>query len=680
MNIKIRLAILSTLVSSVALAEPEVSGKITHESASYTASGTTIGAASSHGKDNFKSETNARVYIDGNLEDDAGSTYHIELQGFHDGQAINGYDTNESYTQRDPLREAYIDTTHGDWAIRAGKQQTVWGTADGMKLLDAINPTDYSELAQNQMEDSRIPVWMINAEKTLEDGGAFQVIVSEPKTNYIPGLTSIDDGKVRSTTIARTGALRNTSGTSTADTPAVDRGHPFIMKGVDSISGKSNGILNIVPALGDVAQTFTILAAGFANSYNNSAYNLENWTYADVNEFMTNTGYGAGFAGACAYYGYDGTKASSACMQSIAADTNIASANLISGMGTDQTDNSNWNYTTPDTTFEYMPNATFSTFAKFAGAKTKYIRDGEQTSANAGLRYKNTTKSGVNYSFNYLRSSDPNPHIELEWQNSSGEALTVGEAIDASGYSTGRYTVTLTDSSGSTAYGILGGSNKGTFATVNPVTLVLREKNARIHNIGGSFDTTIETEQFGPVVIRGEALYQKDVMSPVVNKAKMKIGNITEAFTAHKGDKFKYVIGADITALTNMMVSLQFIQERDLDFVDETATVGSVSGNKYTAALPYMSMQNQYAKAEKNKEFVSLFLSKPYGESGQHRWNNIIIFEENGGKWNRLDTEYTLDDNTVLTAEYNKYWGNENTQFGQFKNSSNVQVGVKYSF
>jgi len=36
----------------------------------------------------------------------------------------------------------------GDWSIRAGKQQVVWGTADGMKLLDTINPTDYSEMAQ----------------------------------------------------------------------------------------------------------------------------------------------------------------------------------------------------------------------------------------------------------------------------------------------------------------------------------------------------------------------------------------------------------------------------------------------------------------------------------------------------------------------------------------------------
>ena len=76
-----------------------------------------------------------------------------EINAFKDGKGVGDYDGNESYTQRDLLREAYIDTEYEDWSIRAGKQQVVWGTADGMNLLDTIKPTDYSEMAQNQMED-----------------------------------------------------------------------------------------------------------------------------------------------------------------------------------------------------------------------------------------------------------------------------------------------------------------------------------------------------------------------------------------------------------------------------------------------------------------------------------------------------------------------------------------------
>ena len=689
---------------SVANASPEVSGKITHEYATYAIDGSTIGAATSHLKDDaFKSETSARVYIDGDLNDGAGSTYHVELQAFNDSESIPNYDSNEEYTQRDALREAYVDTTYQDnWAIRAGKQQTVWGTADGMKLLDAINPTDYSELAQNQMEDSRIPIWMVNAERANDDGSNFQFILSEAKSNYIPGFSSIGDNSSRAVTVTRgAGNFAAKQSAMTKTTAAVDRGHPFIMKGVDAISGYSNGILNIVPELGEVAQTFSQLGASFTPSYG-AAFHLENWSYATVEEFVNNTGGGASFGGACGDYQIRGTNvnmstgAGGYCLQEIAYNTNQDKTNLLSGMRSEK-GTAGWDQDNPDTTFEYMPDATFKTFATFASADTKYIRDGAETDANVGFRYKNTTSSGLNYSLNYLYGSDPNPHVDLEWQNASGQKLTVSESVDSTGGgngATGYRSITLTDPDGGSNYGSIGGSARdGTYALANPVVLVLREKNAKIQNLGGSFDTTFDSQSLGPVVIRGEALYQKDVRTPIVDKAKMSIGNITEAFTLQKGDKLKYVLGADVTALTNMMVSFQFIQERNLDYVDTTTTLSNayknasntaldtdVTGARYTADLATMTLSNQYQKAEKNKEFYSLFLSKPYGESDQHRWNNIFIYEENGGRWNRLDTEYTLNDNTLLTAEFNRYWGNENTQFGQFKNSSNVQIGLKYSF
>ena len=170
-NITLSIALAAVFSASTAFAEAEVTGKIVHESAKFTTSGTTIGAATAHGKDAFKQETSARIYIDGEADQlQEGATYHVELNLMKDGKATTNYDSNESYTQRDALREAYMDMERGDWSIRAGKQQVVWGTADGMKLLDAINPTDYSEMAQNQMEDSRIPVWMLNGERSLNDG------------------------------------------------------------------------------------------------------------------------------------------------------------------------------------------------------------------------------------------------------------------------------------------------------------------------------------------------------------------------------------------------------------------------------------------------------------------------------------------------------------------------------
>jgi hypothetical protein len=210
----------------------------------------------------------------------------------------------------------------------------------------------------------------------------------------------------------------------------------------------------------------------------------------------------------------------------------------------------------------------------------------------------------------------------------------------------------------------------------------------RAHNIGGSFDTAIETAEFGPVVIRGEGLYQKDVYTPVFDRGLLAIGDLPGALTMRKGDRMKFVLGADITVMTNMMVSAQIIQDRNLDYFDNnvdydgtTCTVADGANcGVYTGDFATMHMSNGFNKAEENKEFYSLFFSKPFGASGEHRWNNILMLEENGGKWNRLDAEFSIDDDTQATVEYNKYWGNENTQFGQLAAASNIQVGIKYSF
>ena len=152
-NITLSIALAAVFSSSMAFAEPEVTGKIVHESAKFTNAGIGIGAATTstqtantHDKDVFKTETSARIYIDGEIDQlQEGAAYHVELNLMTDSKGVGKYDSNESYTQRDALREAYIDLETNGYSIRAGKQQVVWGTADGMKLLDAINPTDYSK-------------------------------------------------------------------------------------------------------------------------------------------------------------------------------------------------------------------------------------------------------------------------------------------------------------------------------------------------------------------------------------------------------------------------------------------------------------------------------------------------------------------------------------------------------
>ena len=202
--------------------------------------------------------------------------------------------------------------------------------------------------------------------------------------------------------------------------------------------------------------------------------------------------------------------------------------------------------------------------------------------------------------------------------------------------------------------------------------LTFEQKVERAQNFGTAMDYAVDTEGLGAIVLRGEFLYQKDVYQPVMALSKLALGDLVGALQMKEADRFKYVLGADITVLTNMMVSAQFIQDRNLDHVDDATG--------YTTDYATMHLSNGFNKAEENKEFYSLFFSKPFGGEQQHRWNNIFMYEENGGKWNRFDVEYSFNDELIGLFEYDKYWGDENTQFGQLENSSNLQLGLKYIF
>ena len=686
-NITLSIALAAVFSASTAFAEAEVTGKIVHESAKFTTSGIGIGAATtstqtanSHGKDVMKTETSARIFIDGDAEAmQEGATYHVELNLMRDSKGVGKYDGNESYTQRDALREAYVDAEVNDFSIRAGKQQVVWGTADGMKLLDTINPTDYSEMAQNQMEDSRMPVWMINAETEVADGGSFQLIVSEAKGNKIAGMGT-----------ASSAALTHTNG---------DAGNAFIMKGADTLTGKVHGFMHMAPALGKVATFFASggmnLASITATNGGSTGMQILASTYADdtvaefVGDYALNTAAGAAATAAggsytdfrslcgngqgasgdqqlCDAYGLD-TVAETGNQGGNSSVTNLIDANT-SGVSNAA---AGWDVTNPTSLFEYLDQATFGTFAAFVNMDSKYVVE-EASGVNTGLKYKGSTQDGLNYSFNYLNHDDAMPYVDMSFQNTSGADLYMGR-------SSVNNTVTLYNDSAKTDAHYV---NDDGIAT-----MVMTEKHARINSLGGSFDTAVETLELGPVVLRGEFLYDRDVMTPIVDRAELRVGNALAAMTSNKGDRFSYVLGADITALTNMMVSAQIIQIRNLDYIDTTTTIDAsqtgitdVTGARYTADSATMHMTNGLNKAEENKEFYSLFLSKPFGASGEHRWNNIFMFEENGGKWNRLDAEFSIDDDTQATVEYNKYWGDANTQFGQLEKSSNIQVGVKYSF
>lgn len=67
------------------------------------------------------------------------------------------------------LRELYLDFDVGTSYVRLGKQQVVWGQADGLRVLDVVNPLDFREWILGDLEDRRIPTWMVNVEIPVGD-------------------------------------------------------------------------------------------------------------------------------------------------------------------------------------------------------------------------------------------------------------------------------------------------------------------------------------------------------------------------------------------------------------------------------------------------------------------------------------------------------------------------------
>jgi hypothetical protein len=689
------LAIAALLAAPItAQAEIDVSVELKNETALYTKGGQVTGQArttfdkrDNSAGDVMKFENSARIFINGDIGES--SSWHAELRPVWDAAAVNpDYEWHRNYTQNDYLRELYFDTGFGGWDFRIGKQQVVWGTADGIKLLDIINPTDYRELNQNAMEDSRIPVWMINAERYIGDRANIQLIISQAETNKIPGLWTQDDDATRSTVSASNQSPTGLAFTGNGQIKGQDRDHPFIMQGVDVITGGVNGFFNLGAAFGAVINTFggaNPLALNFIDPFGGQNPGMPE--FATVDGFVNTPA--SMLPPAC--QGANGA----VCLEAFTEATNQNVTNLIDVNTMSPTvAGSGWDVSKPNSAWEHFPNATFATFNAMLGMTTRYERkyddDFWPSDANFGGRFRSYLDNGLNYSFNYFYGYDANPSLNMHWADpNTGKKLKVDkfntvagtQVIQIRNPDTGqRYgsNATFTPSAyvGDAPTNVTDANNGGN------AVLVFEEDRNRVHNIGSSLDYALDAGGL-PVVLRGEFLYQKDVMQPVVDRGALANGDLVGALKSEEADFFKYVVGVDVTVLTNLLVSGQFIQFRNLDFVDEkcsftTQGQATASCAKYTGDPATMNVTNGLRKGYKNKEFYSLFLSKPFGANQLGRVNNIIIYEEGGGYWDRLDAEYSLSDQLILTGELNFYWGDDETLFGQFENSSNIQVGVKY--
>jgi len=152
-----------------------------------------------HGFDEFMKEANiAQLETEYRFNDNVqffsilkwfyDATYALESKYDNDPQWESKTNKKLKYPEKMQwLRECYLDVLTDRLDLRLGKQQVVWGTADGVRILDIVNPLDYREWTLKDYIDTRIPLWMLNAEgKILMNGQLQLLLIPDYAANYYP--------------------------------------------------------------------------------------------------------------------------------------------------------------------------------------------------------------------------------------------------------------------------------------------------------------------------------------------------------------------------------------------------------------------------------------------------------------------------------------------------------------
>lgn len=94
-----------------------------------------------------------------------------DIQTCPGGQVFNAWDSEgnlegcpEKDQYRYDVRELYMDLYIKNLDIRIGKQYTVWGVLEGLRVVDEVNPMDFRELILPELLDYRVPLWTAKAD------------------------------------------------------------------------------------------------------------------------------------------------------------------------------------------------------------------------------------------------------------------------------------------------------------------------------------------------------------------------------------------------------------------------------------------------------------------------------------------------------------------------------------
>lgn len=98
--------------------------------------------------------------------------------------------SDEAWYDYEPLiREGWLELQAGRFYARIGKQLVTWGTADGFRLMDAVNTFNYRDFIKPADEDYKIPNAMLNLKYRVAEKTDLQfLIIPRFIHSYLPEI------------------------------------------------------------------------------------------------------------------------------------------------------------------------------------------------------------------------------------------------------------------------------------------------------------------------------------------------------------------------------------------------------------------------------------------------------------------------------------------------------------
>ncbi len=135
------------------------------------------------------------IQIKGSYDFNGNLSFFFHVKKFYDAvYDVSGrYDQGSYRTAKNTgttwLREIFLDAEWSKLFIRLGRQQVVWGSADGIRALDCINPGDGRYAYLDDAADYRIPLWMMRLETRLASDTTLQFLIIP---DYEPAFSTSD--------------------------------------------------------------------------------------------------------------------------------------------------------------------------------------------------------------------------------------------------------------------------------------------------------------------------------------------------------------------------------------------------------------------------------------------------------------------------------------------------------